>query len=256
MAGATPPFLSLSDMSVRYGTQPVLDGIGLDVAAGESVAIAGANGAGKSSLFAALAGLAVPGRRDGGTLRFDGRLYDLGRRSPLPGGAIGLVPERDKVFSLLTVAENLAIGFRAQRNDGSGPGADQAYAWFPRLRDRRDALAGNLSGGEQQMLGIAMALLARPRLLLLDEPTLGLAVPVIESLCEQLGKLRRELDLTVLVAESDTQWLPSLAERAVVLAHGRLVERVSALGAVELAAVHDIMVGLAGGSIQDPENPQ
>jgi branched-chain amino acid transport system ATP-binding protein len=156
---------------------------------------------------------------------------------------IRLVPERDKVFSLLTVTENLQIG--ARRRDRKDVAAADVFGWFPRLVERRSTLAGNLSGGEQQMLGIAMSLLASPGLLLLDEPTLGLAAPVIENLCDSLATLRRDLGLTMIVAESDSQWLPRFVERAIVIDRGRLIGTFDRVDETNLDAVHDLLLGVA-----------
>lgn len=230
--------LTLEDVAVRHGRQPALEGISLQLQAGESLAIAGSNGAGKTTLLSLIAGASVTGRSASGVLTFDGRRRVLSTPPAIERG-IALVPERGKVFTLLSVEENLRLGGR-----GGGLSADDVYAWFPRLKLRSQALAGNLSGGEQQMLGVALALMSNPRLLLLDEPTLGLAVPVIEDLCKRLARLRRELGLTLLVAESDSQWLPDLADRAVVLAYGRLVGAADSLGPAQLNEIHDTMLGL------------
>ena len=119
------------------------------------------------------------------------------------------------------------------------------FEWFPRLGERRSTLAGNLSGGEQQMLGIAICLLASPDLLLLDEPTLGLAAPIIENLCESLARLRRDLGLTMIVAELDTRWLPRLVERAIVIDRGRLIGTFDRVAESNLGAIHDLLLGVA-----------
>ena len=235
---AESTLLTLQNVAARHGSQPALEGISLRVEPGESLAIAGSNGAGKTTLLSLIAGAPVTGRSASGTLIFEGRDRVLSGPPQIERG-IALVPERGKVFTLLSVEENLRLAGR-----GGGLSPDDVYAWFPRLQVRQQALAGNLSGGEQQMLGVALALMSNPRLLLLDEPTLGLAVPVIEDLCERLARLRRELGLTLLVAESDSQWLPDLADRAVVLAYGRLVGVADTLGAAQLNEIHDTMLGL------------
>ncbi|MGE8637528.1 MAG: ATP-binding cassette domain-containing protein [Achromobacter sp.] len=235
---ADVPLLTLQDVSARHGRQPALHGISLQLRRGESLAIAGSNGAGKTTLLSLIAGAGVAGRAASGSLVFEGRARALAAAPAIEHG-IALVPERGKVFTLLSVEENLRLGRR-----GGGLSTDDVYTWFPRLQVRRQALAGNLSGGEQQMLGVALALMSNPRLLLLDEPMLGLAVPVIEDLCERLARLRRDLGLTLLVAESDSQWLPALADRALVLAYGRLVGAAGTLGPQKLNEIHDIMLGL------------
>ncbi|MFG1403332.1 ATP-binding cassette domain-containing protein [Xanthobacter sediminis] len=245
-------WLSLSGIGVSYGRQPAVRGFSLDVARGESVALAGSNGAGKTSLLTTVAGLAQRGQRLEGVVRLNGARLRFADVAGHIAAGIRLVPERDKVFRLLTVGENLMVGGRLARR--SGIGLDDVFDWFPRLHERRDTLAGNLSGGEQQMLAIALCLLAGPKLLLLDEPTLGLAAPVIEDVCARLGRLRRELYLTILVAESDSQWLPHLADRAVAIDRGRLVASFPRLDAASLDAVHDVLLGLvppAGGALQE-----
>lgn len=244
---AESTLLTLRSVAARHGRQPALEGISLRVAPGESLAIAGSNGAGKTTLLSLIAGAPVAGRSASGVVTFEGRDRVLSAPPRIQSG-IALVPERGKVFALLSVEENLRLG-----NRGGGLSSDDVYAWFPRLQVRRQALAGNLSGGEQQMLGVALALMSNPRLLLLDEPTLGLAVPVIEDLCERLARLRRELGLTLLVAESDSQWLPSLADRALVLAYGRLVGAADTLGAAQLNEIHDTMLGLNQAAHAAPE---
>jgi branched-chain amino acid transport system ATP-binding protein len=242
MLRADDSWLSLREVSVLYHGKIAVERLSLDVGQGESLAVAGGNGAGKTSLLSAIAGVARKGQRIEGAVVFQGRDLQWG---DVPGhidAGIRLVPERDKVFSLLTVAENLQIGMR--RRDRKDIAMADAFGWFPRLAERRGTLAGNLSGGEQQMLGIAMSLLASPSLLLLDEPTLGLAAPVIESLCDSLAKLRRDLGLTMIVAESDSQWLPRLVERAVVIDRGRLIGSLDRVDETNLDAVHDLMLGV------------
>ncbi|MDR5836062.1 ATP-binding cassette domain-containing protein [Caballeronia sp. LZ034LL] len=237
-----PEWFQVKALSVAYGVDLAVHEVSFDLQRGDSMVLAGSNGAGKTSVLAAVAGLR-PGRQ-----RLSGDIVLGG--IPLTAGAIGtriaqgvrLVPDRDKVFALLTVAENLRIGAARARNRDIK--LDDVLGWFPRLGERSRSLAGNLSGGEQQMLGIGMALLASPQLLLLDEPTLGLAVPVIEDLCVRLARLRSETSLSMIVAESDSQWLAALAGRAVVLDRGRLMRRFDALSSGDLDTIHDLMLGL------------
>ncbi len=160
MPGADDSWLSLREVSILYRGKIAVERLSLDVAQGESVAVAGGNGAGKTSLLSAIAGVARKGQRIEGRAVFRGRDLQWGDVPDHIDAGIRLVPERDKVFSLLTVAENLQIGMR--RRDRKTVAAADAFGWFPRLAERRTTLAGNLSGGEQQMLGIAMSLLASP----------------------------------------------------------------------------------------------
>lgn len=202
--------LTANALTVRYGLIQAVRGIDLQVPSGKAVALVGHNGAGKSSVLSAIGGCLPHGARQQGKI--------------VAAGRVALVPEREKVFRLLSTEDNLKVAQRGQRA-GQGITRDDIYAYFPSLALRRRSLAGNLSGGEQQMLAIGMALLEQPSLLLLDEPTLGLSVPVIEGLCQKLATLRDALHLSILVAESDATWVPWLAEHAVVLDRGEVVGR-------------------------------
>ncbi|MFG1431150.1 ATP-binding cassette domain-containing protein [Xanthobacter sp. V2C-8] len=238
--------LLLGRLEVAYGLRPAVRGLDLKVEAGESVALVGANGAGKTTTLLALSGALRSGARISGTQHFEGRLFPWGDVRARLAAGISLVPEREKVFPLLTVRENLRIG--AARARGDRVRLDDVLSWFPRLGERRETLAGNLSGGEQQMLALGVSLLGTPRLILLDEPTLGLAVPIIEDFCASLRRLRAELGLSALVAESDSNWLPHLADRAVVIDRGRPVADFARLDEGDLDAIHDVMLGLSPAS--------
>ncbi len=217
------------DLSVNYGKVAAVHGLSFEVPAGGALGIVGHNGAGKSSTLLALAGaVASEGTVRGHPCRSSARM-DPGARAgtaragrPDEGISLALVPEREKVFGLLSVHENL-LAVNAAPRPGM-VGIDDVYGFFPRLAERRDTIAGNLSGGEQQMLAIGAALLQQPDILLADEPTLGLAVPVIEMVCERLAHIRRALGLTLIVALAETSWVSHLADRAFVLDCG---ERIS-----------------------------
>ncbi len=223
--------LAIQDLRVSFGAIHAVRGISLVIETGSATAIVGTNGAGKSSTLLALAGALPSSARWSGAIEV------------FANAKISMVPERDKIFSLLTVTENLIAADR-ERSHGR-VGIDDVYGWFPRLAERRASLGGNLSGGEQQMLAIGMALLGSPALLLLDEPTLGLAVPIIEQLCETLARLRKELNLTVLCAEAEVHWLDKFAESAVVLARGNIVESLSGDLAAHKERVRNLALGLA-----------
>lgn len=239
---STTPLMQAVDVSIRYGVNLAVDRLNLAVPRGVSLALAGSNGAGKTSMLTALAGLIPRGRQLSGMIAFEGVALRDGDVAQRIRCGVRLVPDRDKVFALLSVQDNLRIG-AARTRDGAIR-IDDVLGWFPRLAERRQSLAGNLSGGEQQMLGIGLALLASPRVLLLDEPTLGLAVPVIEDLCERLARLRREVDLSMIVAESDSQWLTALADRAAVLDRGRLLRHFEVLMPADLHTIHALLLGL------------
>ena len=206
------PLLAVDKLSVAFGRTVAVEEVSLTLHKGEAVALAGSNGMGKSTTLLAIAGGLPLDSRTGGNILYRGAPLKKGRPE------ISMVPESDKVFMTMSVEDNLRC-----INDLQGKGdvgRDDVLGWFPRLAERRKTLAGNLSGGEQQMLAMGMALVGSPRLLLLDEPTLGLAVPVIRQLCETLRQIRQDLSLSILVAEADSQWLSSFAESAFVIQRG------------------------------------
>jgi len=214
----------VSGLSARYGPVPALRDVSLEVRAGELVALIGANGAGKSTLLRAIAGLVAPAA---GRVTLDGR--DVTGQAPeaMIRAGVALVPERRRVFAPLTVLDNLELGgyalprgrdFRSRLEAG----VEEAYRLFPVLRRRRDQLAGTLSGGEQQMLAIGRALMTRPRLLLCDEPSLGLAPLVVAEIMRLLSTLR-EAGTTILLVEQNARMALRSADRAYVLEVGSVV---------------------------------
>jgi len=216
--------LEVSGLSARYGPVPALRDVSLEVRAGELVALIGANGAGKSTLLRAIAGLLVPAA---GRVALDGR--DVTGQAPeaMIRAGVALVPERRRVFADLTVLDNLELGgyalprgrdFRSRLDAG----LEEAYRLFPVLRRRRGQLAGTLSGGEQQMLAIGRALMTRPRLLLCDEPSLGLAPLVVHEIMRLLSTLR-EAGTTILLVEQNARMALRSADRAYVLEVGSVV---------------------------------
>ena len=212
-----PKVLEVASLMVRYGAIEAVRGLDLDVARGEIHAILGANGAGKSSTLAGISGL-VPSR---GKVTFDG--VDITGRPPeeIARMGIGLIPEGRRIFSSLTVAENLLLGGaeHASPNDLRHR-ADEMRERFPILQERSTQRAGLLSGGEQQMLAIARALMARPRLLLMDEPSLGLAPQMVEAVFDLIVELKGE-GLTILLVEQNVPMSLDIADHALVLAQGR-----------------------------------
>ena len=212
----SPPLLEVEDLRVRYGAVEAVHGVSFAVNAGEVTTLIGANGAGKSSTLAAISGLLPVG----GRIRFDGR--DIAGAPPhaIVRAGIVQVPEGREILAQMTVEENLLMGLRGRaRSD-----LDYAYERFPILGERRALLAGSLSGGEQQMLAIARALLARPRLLLLDEPSLGLAPLIVKRVFDTLADLRRQ-GITMLLVEQNALRALRLADRAYVMELGKLVMR-------------------------------
>ena len=207
--------LSVKNLNVRYGNIHAVQGLDLQVNDGELVCLIGANGAGKSSTLNALAGL-VPST---GSVIYQGdEIVKLASHQRVAQG-LALVPEGRGVFPKMTVLENLQMGAYLHRMQPSE--LDQVFARFPRLAERRDQLAGTLSGGEQQMLAIGRALLSRPKLLLLDEPSMGLAPLMIELIFNTLAELKKS-GLSILLVEQNARGALQLADRAYVLEHGEM----------------------------------
>jgi ABC-type branched-subunit amino acid transport system ATPase component len=213
--------LAVADVAAGYGAIPVLEGIGLEVRRGELVALLGANGAGKSTLMRAIAGLHRP---------VDGRVLLLGRDIGLltahriARSGVTLVPEGRQVFPELSVADNVMMGALALDRREAAAEMDRVIARFPMLERLRDRRAGLLSGGEQQMLAIARGLAARPQIILLDEPSLGLAPAIVEGLYRVLEELRAE-GTTILLVDQMARLALSIADRAYVIQSGRVVQQ-------------------------------
>ena len=206
--------LEVSDLRVSYGAVEAVHGISFSVARGEVVSLIGANGAGKTTTLAAISGLV---RASGGRIIFEGRdLVGVPTHKIVAAGVIQ-VPEGREVLAGMTVEENLLMGARGRRDAG----LDRVWERFPILYERRSLLAGTLSGGEQQMLAIGRALLASTRLLLLDEPSLGLAPKMVQAIFEVLADLKRQ-GTTMLLVEQNALRALRLADRAFVMDLGRL----------------------------------
>jgi branched-chain amino acid transport system ATP-binding protein len=218
---ADAPLLSVTDLSVAYGPVRAVRGASLEVRAGEIVALLGANGAGKSSTMWALVGMAP---RTGGRIAFAGR--DLTGAAPerIVRAGIAIVPEGRRVFANLSVRDNIRLGGVARAaDDARGPlTKDEVGDLFPLLAERWDQVAGGLSGGQQQQLAIARALAARPRLVLLDEPSLGLSPRLVGEVFALMAGLR-ERGITLLVVEQNVQRSLAIADRAYVLQSGQIV---------------------------------
>jgi branched-chain amino acid transport system ATP-binding protein len=213
--------LEVRELCVRYGAVRALDGVSLSVPERSITAVLGANGAGKTTLLSTISGLVRP---ISGSAQFDG--HDLVGLSPEEIVRLGIaqVPEGGGVIQELTVDENLRLGglWRSDRADQRRAG-DEMYELFPRLQERRNLDAAMLSGGERRMLSIARALMARPRVLLLDEPSLGLAPSLVSQLMGMIARLRERTGLTVLLIEQNVRSALSVADDAALLALGKLV---------------------------------
>ena len=215
----TPALLEIGALSAGYGEVPVLSGVGLLIRPGEIVTLVGSNGAGKTTLLRAIS--RVIGAR--GTLRFDG--HELTSLSPEQVFGLGLVqvPEGRQLFDRMSVEDNLRMGtYRRRDEDGIRQSFERVYQLFPVLAERREQIAGSLSGGEQQMCAIARGLMAAPKLLTVDEMSLGLAPVVVDQLLGVLGEIRKQ-GITVLLVEQDVFAAFSVADRGYVMETGRIV---------------------------------
>jgi branched-chain amino acid transport system ATP-binding protein len=212
--------LTLHDVHTYYGNIAALKGISIEVRAGEIVALIGANGAGKTTTLRTISGLLHPRR---GTITLDGARIDSLPAHRIAALGLAHAPEGRRLFNRMTVHENLEMGAFA-RNDRAATREDveRVFTLFPRLRERMAQKAGTLSGGEQQMLAIGRALMARPRLLLLDEPSLGLAPLLVETIFNTLAEINRQ-GVTVLLVEQNAHMALELATRGYVLETGRVV---------------------------------
>ena len=213
------PILSIKDLSVNYGAIKALKGANLDVYHGEIVAVIGANGAGKSTMMSAIVG-AVP--RASGEVLLDGMPLPTKSYQIVKAG-VSISPEGRKVFAPLTVYENLEMGaFPLDDRKSIADQLEKVYNLFPRLKERHNQYAGTLSGGEQQMLAIGRALMAQPRVLLLDEPSLGLAPIIISEIFKELIEVNKLLGMTILIVEQNARKALLLSHRAYVLQTGRI----------------------------------
>ena len=222
--------LRISQLSVSYGDIRALSGVSLEVKAGAFVAIVGANGAGKSTLFKAISGTVPIGS---GELAFDG--HDLSKIAPAARAQLGIahVPEGRQVFRSMTVLENLEMGAQTlHARQAFKATLDQIYTLFPRLAERPTQLAGTLSGGEQQMVAIARGLASKPKLLMLDEPSMGLAPAVADAIFERIEQVHRENGMTVLLVEQ------RVAEALHSCSYGYVLES----GRIALEGTQDILV--------------
>ncbi|HEY8368298.1 MAG TPA: ABC transporter ATP-binding protein [Thermodesulfobacteriota bacterium] len=235
------PLLEVRGLEVAYGAIPAVKGVDLEVRPGEIVAVIGANGAGKTTMLAAISGLLAP---RAGTVRFEGRSLAGRRADEIVRAGVVHVPEGRAILTRLTVAENLALGAYTRRDrDGVAGDLESTLARFPVLRERARQLAGTLSGGEQQMLAIGRALMARPKLLLLDEPSTGLAPLVVAEIFEMVARIRAEGTAVLLVEQNARQAL-RIADRAYVLETGRVVMAGPAAELAESPEVRRAYLGL------------
>ena len=233
--------LAVSGLSAGYGAVRVLHDLDLRLERGEILAVLGANGAGKSTLMQSLVGLMRP---TGGSITLDGREVASWRPERIVREGLTLVPEGRRVFAKLTVDENLTMG-AISRTDRvqTARRRSELLDLFPVLAERAGQRAGTLSGGEQQQLAICRALMSEPRVLLLDEPSLGLAPVIVEKVFELIVKLRDELGLTILLVEQSIRQALGIADRVHVMEHGRFTASDTA---ENMSRVHDLEASYLG----------
>ena len=215
------PFLSIESVSASYGNISALHGVSLAVPRGEIVALLGANGAGKSTTLNVISGLVRPTR---GTVRFDGEAIHRLAADHIVRQGIVQVPEGREIFRDMSVRENLEMGAYARKDRAAvARDLDSVCDLFPRLRERIAQKAATLSGGEQQMLATARAMMARPRMILMDEPSMGLAPLVVEQIFETVRTLNREQGITILLVEQNAKLALSVSSHAYILENGEVV---------------------------------
>ena len=213
------PKLAIEDLRVTYGPIVGTDGVSLALEPGETVALIGANGAGKSSTLKAVLGMASYAR---GRIALDGADLKGLKASEVVRRGVGYSPEGRRVFAQLSVLDNLKVGAISREGAELPDRLARVYGYFPLLEERARQRAGNLSGGEQQMLAIGRALMSRPAVLMLDEPSLGLAPVIVERIGDILRDIQAREGLAVLLAEQNATWALSLANRGVILDRGRV----------------------------------
>ena len=211
--------LSIRDLHAHYGHIHALRGVTLEVEEGEIVTLIGANGAGKSTLLMTICGNP---RASAGTVAFDGRDITGLPTHRIVRAGIAHAPEGRRIFPRMTVLENLLLGATACAEEDPGPGLERVFALFPRLKERMQQRGGTLSGGEQQMLAIARALMGRPRLLLLDEPSLGLAPMMVREIFAAIRDLKASGGMTVFLVEQNAHHALRLADRGYVMVTGAI----------------------------------
>ena len=212
------PILKVDDINVYYGSIHAIKGVSFEVQEGEIVTLIGANGAGKSTTLKTMSGLL---RSQTGTIEFLGQNIMHMPADKLVAAGLAHVPEGRRVFAQMSVEENLEMGAFTRPNSEIAPGLERVYAHFPRLKERRRQVAGTLSGGEQQMLAMGRALMSSPKLLMLDEPSMGLAPILIEQIFDIVRELHAA-GTTILLVEQNAQMALSIASRAYVMETGKI----------------------------------
>jgi branched-chain amino acid transport system ATP-binding protein len=234
--------LEMRDVVVRYGKATALQGVSMDIPQNEIVTLIGSNGAGKTTTLRAISGLNIP---NSGEIRFQGRLINGVEPHEIVRMGIAHVPEGRRVFGPMTVEENLELGaFLRKDRLGMAQDFDRMYESFPRLKERRRQAAGSLSGGEQQMLAIARALMSSPKVLLLDEPSLGLSPILVREVGRIISRINGQ-GVTVILIEQNARMALRLAHRAYILELGRIILQGNARELADNEAVKKAYLGTA-----------
>jgi branched-chain amino acid transport system ATP-binding protein len=215
----TEPALEVSGLAAGYGATPILQGVDLRIGRGEIVGLIGRNGVGKTTTMRCLIGLL---RATRGSIALHGKDVTALAADGRARAGIGYVPQGREVFPRMTVAENLAVGELIGGPNGRKL-LDLVYQYFPRLKDRRNQLAGTMSGGEQQQLAIGRVLVGNPALMLLDEPSEGVQPSIVQMICEALKSIRKELGTTIVFVEQNLDTILAISERCYVMEKGRVV---------------------------------
>jgi len=235
------PILTLRNIETYYGPIMAIRGVSLEVPEGSIVTVLGANGAGKTTILKAISGVMDLQK---GSITFEGkeiRNMDPDRVMRL---GIGHVPEGREIFPFLTVRENLLMGAYTRSDSGIETDIDEVYGYFPRLRERASQAAGSMSGGEQQMLAIGRALMAKPRLLLLDEPSLGLSPKLVKEIFEIVGRINKEKKTTILLVEQNANVALHAADYGYVLEVGRIVMEDTCARLLEKEDIKEFYLGM------------
>lgn len=219
MTTETAPLLSVDNVTAGYGGTSVLQNIGLNVNEGEIVAVIGRNGVGKTTLMKTLMGLV---KHHQGTIRFNGDELNAVDTHQRARRGIGYIPQGREVFLRMTVWENLNVGEMLQQ-PGEEPDYERVYQFFPILRERANQRAGTFSGGQQQQLAIGRAMIGKPRLMLLDEPSEGIQPNIVKDIARNVLKLNRELGTTILFVEQNLEMIMTMAQRCYVMDKGQIV---------------------------------
>jgi branched-chain amino acid transport system ATP-binding protein len=251
MGTSTQPILTINSLETWYGPVNAIKGVNLEVRAGDITAVLGANGAGKTTLLNTIAGVIDPAK---GSVAFDGQAIQGREPDRVARSGLVLVPEGRQIFPFLSVRDNLMMGTFARRDSSPiQPDLDRVFSWFPRLKERQDQHGGLLSGGEQQMLAIGRALMAKPKMLLLDEPSLGLSPLLTQEIFKIIEKINGELGVSILVVEQNASIALATANQGYIMELGRIV---AAGTTKELREKDDVKEFYLGGAGHDDQAGQ